>query len=205
MFHPIPNTAQVDMVYLQGDQPCENRYFVAGAGAWDLSMLTTLSSDFAAWEADVAAPLRNASTSLIKIFARDMTTEAGAELETDHSTPGTWAGTALPQNATISLKAQTGSAGRDRRGRTYWIGLAANMESANPGVMIGSVVAELVTALNALVAVAFPNTGKLVVAHRKSGGVYITPAVTHQILSYTAADHYFDSQRRRLPGHNRHR
>lgn len=204
-FHPIPNTAQVNMIYDVDGQPCENVYFVAGAGAWDLSMLATLSSDFAGWEADVAAPLRNGNTKLTKIFARDMTSESGAELETDHSIPGTWVGAVVPQNVTISLKAQTGSAGRDRRGRTYWIGMSDNMLGPTAGQVLGGVVASLLTALNALVAVAFPNSGKLVVAHRKVGSAYITPAVTHEILSYTAADHFVDSQRRRLPGHNRHR
>lgn len=204
-FHPIPNTAEVDMIYTQANTPCMNRYFVTGAAPWDLSMLATLESDFAAWEADVASLLRNVNVLFTKTLVRDMTSSAGAEIETDHSTPGTLAGLPLPQNVTISLKAQTGVAGRDHRGRTYWIGLVGAEESADAGVIQGSYVASMLTAMNALVAVEFPNTGKLSVVHRKSGGVYLPEGVPHTILSYTAADHFVDSQRRRLPGHNRHR
>lgn len=204
-FHPIPSTAQVDMVYDQAGQPCENRYFVHSSTAWDLAALAALEGVFVGWEVATAKLLRNTDTTLIKFFARDMSASDGAEVEFSEAVIGTLTGTPLPQNCTISLKAQTGAAGRDRRGRTYWIGMSAAMESANPGEVQGSYVTSLVSAMNALVGAVVEAGKTLVVAHRKVGSAYIDPAVTHTIISYTAADHFFDSQRRRLPGHNRHR
>lgn len=204
-FHAIPDTAQVNMIYDFDGQMCENVYYVKGAGPWDLTMLQALELEFANWEDTYAKVYRNTSTRLTKIFVRDMTTSSGAELEVDANIVGVWVGAVVPQNVTISLKAQTGMAGRDRRGRTYWIGLADNMLGPTAGQILGSVVLNLVTCLQHLVTTAFTNSGQLVVAHRRSGGAWITPAETYQILSYIAADNYVDSQRRRLPGHNRHR
>lgn len=204
-FHPIPNVAQVDMIYTQVNNPCENRYFVLGAGAWDATSIQALAGQFLDWEHTTAKAMRNVNTTLVKILARDMTAIDAVEYETSANEVGTWAGGPLPENVTIALKAQTGHAGRNRRGRTFWIGLASNMLQAEPGMLIGTVVTSLVNAMDALVAHAFSNSGQLAMVHRKTGSTYLAEGVPFPIINYIAADQVVDSQRRRLPLHNRHR
>lgn len=203
-FIPAPNTAQVTMQYNVGGEHCENVYWVQGAAPWDATTLLALIGKFRDWEAADASPIRSNFVGLYNIHARDFTVQNGPELDQSESIGGALTAEPFPQNVTVAVKAQTGLAGRSFRGRSYWIGLEIDQQLTQ-GVLLPATATAIITVMNQLLASAFPNTGKMVVASFRTGGNPRTTAVLTPILSYTMADHNIDSQRRRLPGHNRHR
>lgn len=205
-FVPIPGTASFQCFYQQQGVPCQNTYYVKSGTAWDLSTLTAMCLVIRTWEFGTAKTWRADSTVALGILARDMSTEAGAELHYTDGYPvhGVHAVAPLPQNCTISVTAETGLAGRSHRGRTYWIGLTT--DSCTGGTIsdtwasgIGTSLNTLTTAINAV------SGAQLVQVSRQEDKVALNPAHTHPIIGWGLADQFMDSQRRRLPGHNRHR
>lgn len=198
------------MIYLLQGEKCENTYHVQGFGAWDTPGMTTVANVFPQWEHDFCIPWRTNQCSLLQVHARDLTTEAGIELDAVWAvgTIGTNVGAPLPNSVTLAIKAATGIAGRSHRGRTYWIGLTETMVTANGiNTTPGNGIVTAMNELNDLV----PATGfgDLVVLSRKSNAYpppHDRPAgITTSIANYQLTDPYVDVQRRRLPAHNRHR
>lgn len=213
-FHPVPNSAQVVMQYTQNGQLTENTYWVKGTGAWtDASLTDLINNVFGAWESGYAKNRRQVSTALTLVRATDYNSVASFGVEEGFTINGTRTAGALPNHCTFAVKALTGLSGRAKRGRTYWIGLAQDqLDSGNlDQTLTGAAANDIVAALNKLIdgTFTYPNGGSLVVAHRRAvlGGVlaWIDPAVTFPIIEFQAVDLFVDSQRRRLPGHNRHR
>lgn len=204
-FIPLPNTAQLQMIYTSANEPCENVYYVQGTSAWDIAGLTALVTYFAAWETATAHTLRSDNVILTLIRATDFTTQTGAEVETPQAITGTLTPNHLPNNVTWSVKANTGVRGRSFRGRTYWIGLNGAQVDTSGQSVLNTPATNIVAALNTLRTGAMPNAGKLVVASRKNDKVWRTVGVLTPIIEYVAIDQFTDSQRRRLHGHNRHR
>jgi hypothetical protein len=203
-FVPGANVLQVNAKYACLLEPCENVYYVLGAGAWDATSMSGLASVFATWEATYAAPMRGADTAFVGLHLRDLTTEFSATYDATYNTVGTHGGAFVPNNVTVAVKASTGLAGRSFRGRTYWIGFTTTMLSATtPNQVDSTAGAAIVSALNTLLTRTWPNSGKIVVFSRMHNKAWRTAGVSTPVLSYSLADLFMDSQRRRLPGHNR--
>lgn len=203
-FIPLPDTAQVQMIYTSANEPCENVYYVQGATGWDIAGLTALVTYFAAWESGTAHTMRSDNVILTLIRAVDFSTSTGAEVETPQAITGTLTPNHLPNNVTWSIKANTGLRGRSFRGRTYWIGLNGAQVDTSGQSVLNAPATNIVAGLNTLRTGALPNSGKLVVASRFSGGNPRAVGVCTPIIEYVAIDQFTDSQRRRLHGHNRH-
>lgn len=211
-FIPCPGILQLDARYLWQGERCENSYHVDnGSGAhWSQADMLTITTALGGWDLAHLVSGVSANRILTSIHARDLTDANSAERDDTYAQPGTATGTDLPNNVTIAIKWATGKAGRSFRGRTYHLGMLENQVANNRIVS-----AEFTFLTNAYLALisAISGTGKgtLVVLSRFSGvdsngkPIPRSAGLSTPITSVALADDTVDSQRRRLPGHNRHR
>lgn len=208
-FHPVPACAKLVMEYNSNGQICQNTYWVQSTAPWTDTTLEALVVAAEGWETATGSGLRGVGTALTKVIATDYATAGSFQVEDGPFIPGQSTSPPLPNSVTLSVKANTGLSGRDKRGRTYWIGMveaflntASNNQAVNPAFITGveAALAALGTAVATLTGAAH-----LVVAHRRHADAWLPAAVTYPILNWVCVDGFVDSQRRRLPLHNRHR
>lgn len=205
-FQACPGVASIEMIYQFADQPCENVYHVTNetGAVITTAELTDLAVAFASWETDTASTARSTNTQLMLIRARDLTVEAGNQWEQSESIDGTQAGAVMAQNVTISIKANTNRTGRSYRGRSFWIGMTE--PQASNGLVASGFITGVTDRMNNLITVVSEVPPfKLAVLSRRNDGVVRPTGVATPIVNYVCVDAFVDSQRRRLPGHNRHR
>jgi len=200
-FQPVPNTAQVEMVYDLFGSKVENVYHVRGSGGWTIAELQSLANVFNTWDNDVLKLMRGASACLDRIVARDLTAEIAPGVEVNaHIDPcGSGGGETQPGNVTVAVKWTTGLVGRSARGRTYHIGLTETMTVGN--ALVPTIAANLITAYTSLITRiqgADPNW-QLVVVSRYSNNVRRAQGEVFDIIACDV-DLNLDSQRRRLTG-----
>lgn len=200
-FQPVPNTAQVEVIFLSNSSFVENVYHVEKNAPWTAVELSALCGVIEDWWRTQLAGLQAGTLVLQRIDARDLTTEAGAFFSRPcvGACSGTGPDAALPNNVTAAVKWTTGLAGRSQRGRTYHLGL---MESQ----VVGDNIAE---ATRAALQLAYGDlrtdidamgpSHDLVVVSRISNGVPRPVGQTTPITS-ASVDNTVDSQRRRLIG-----
>lgn len=209
-FVPLPNTAEVDMIYTSGGQNVENRFYFEAPAPWDVAGLGTLATAMSTWESGTAKPMRNTGTELILIRAVDASTQNGPGVEVGQAIVGTNAGASTPNNVTICVKLGTGLTGRSFRGRHYWLGMSVSM--IDPSLSGNTITSAAQIAIVAALAKFLPGGGaglpsgtQWVVASKFANKAPRATGVVTPIINVGLSDTYFDSQRRRLPGHNRHR
>lgn len=209
-FIPCPNTIEAQLVYTMELEPCENVYHMSYSSTPTQSSLTTLAGVFTAWETAHGSQHRSTQCALHVVRLRDIASASGQELifSVSPAITGINASDPLPNNCTIATAMRTGLAGRSNRGRGFWIGMTDSMVSAN------SVVSSIQTAIlgdyAALLSALGTNGTPLVVLSKYHGTdsngkpIPRSAGVTTPVISFSM-DVTMDSQRRRLPGHNRHR
>lgn len=207
-YFPVPDTCQLEMVY-QSNEPTnlvENVYHFHRVGGFTPAQMTDLITYMQNWETTYAKAQRGTSTALLKIRVRDLSVANGAIVGADMFVAGTHTGSHYPSHVTWAIKWTTGLSGRSNRGRTYWIGLTESMSSAVDDNQIDPTVAgAIVSAASNIITGTIPDTAQLVVVSRRLNNAWRSPPVTIPITAVGYADQIFDSQRRRLPGHNRRR
>lgn len=204
-FIPFDNTCQLNALYLLEDEPVENVYHFSGTAPWTATSMLGLAVQFAGWESTEAAHHRSSDVLYVGSIVRDLSTQFGAEVSHTDAVPGILTGPRLPNHCTIAIKAATGLVGRSNRGRSFWIGLTQDqLDPSNINLITSAVASALVAHMNAMVGLVWTNGGKPVVASRRTGGHPRVVGVTTPILNYGLSNLQIDSQRRRLPGHNRH-
>lgn len=199
-FVPVPNVAQVDMVFMYNGQRCENVYHVQQESPYDQTSLAVLATLFRDWWDDEFKAGAPNTLALVLIVARALDTDSSPSIEFSAGLPIQGQVTAagqLPNNVTQAIKWTTALRGRSYRGRTYHIGLTEDM-------VIGNTVQEphlayqanrynaLLTALDGL-------PGNLVVVSKIHNGVERTTGIATPVQA-VSVDSTVDSQRRRLPG-----
>lgn len=202
-FIPVPNVAQVEMLYTQQGEPCENVYhyqFAAPPTALDLNNLIDAMK---AWELNHASALRNVATELTRIRARDLSVQDGliVDRQVIPTIVGADVSTGLPNNVTVAIAKRTGLGGRSFRGRTFHIGLSDNQVGNNE--ILPPTLTALGQVYTLLINVDLSGNPPLVVVSRRHGGNPRLVGVATPVTSITI-DKFTDSQRRRLPEHNRH-
>lgn len=209
-FIPCPNTISIEMLYTMELEPCENVYHVSYTAAPDQSSLTALANVFKNWENTNASPSRSNQCALRTIRLRDIASPSGQELifSVSPAISGTNTANPAPNNVTIATAMRTGLAGRSNRGRSYWIGITDVMYTANN--IVPTIQGQILAAYAALLTALSSNSTPLVVLSKYSGtdsnGKPIPRAAgVHTPITSVSMDITMDSQRRRLPGHNRHR
>lgn len=204
VYVPADKTAELSMLYFTGGEKAENVFHVLGTAEWTYTLLGTLAAAAAAYETASFRTLRSSSTELIQVTATDLSSQTGPSYIDALGAPivGTESGS-LPNNVTIAIKHNTLLRGRSFRGRTFWIGLWPSAVEGQQ--VIGTILSQLLGSMNGFnAALAGTNGGQLAVVSRRHnnaprGAAVVTP-VDHFSIESTV-----DSQRRRLPGHNRHR
>ena len=223
-FVPCVNTAQVTLAYTQADgSPAINTLWFRGSSSYTASKLSDLADGLAAWwndgtgsGADVGLKsITSHTVSLVSVTARDMATQHGHVVVWTAGLPivGAVSGDAVELGLTYATTFRTGLAGVAYRGRNYMVGVPTSSVS-DPGQNIVD------TALSTALDVAYgglityvPTIGSNSDAHAVAsryhmvGGVLTArdAGIVTPVLSYGHANQYLDFQRRRAPGHNRHR
>lgn len=206
-FQPCPGIAEVVEQFNSGGQIVENVYHVQSDTPWTVTLLHTLLTTVQGWESATGSLHRHSDTLATYLRAKDLTTQNGPEDQLSINVDGQIAtGDQLPNNVTFSVKAQTGIAGRAFRGRTYWVGMPKSYQDSTAiNTVLAARVSDIVGGLNTLLVDLDAIAATPVVLSRYLNNVKRGNGIGTPIVSYAATDNYFDSQRRRLPGHNRHR
>lgn len=197
-FVAAPGIVHLAAIYTLAGQRCENTWHYQVAGTINRAKLQAMATTHLNWFVAHEGLYSN-SLGLELIYVRDLSSQSGQTLDfaPTSTTDGTRAAELLPNNVTIAIKRETGLAGRKNRGRIYWPGINSD-EVTGINTIIAGTVGALATALNTLLLAQFTDNAAVeVILHRSTGTG--TP-----VVGYTVADLFLDSQRRRLPGHNRH-
>jgi len=206
-FVPAPDVAQLAVINSTANNTWENVFHLLGTTEPDATALNDLATIYATWAAAHWIGHVAPNTQLVQIYGRDLTVQNGASVDFIPTTPiiGTRASPSLPLNATFALSLRTGLAGRSFRGRTYVGGLTEDILDTTGQALNTSNANGLVTDYNLLKA-AFEASGvyKLAIVSTRHNNAYRTTAVVTPVLGYSYTDLFVDSQRRRLPAHNRH-
>lgn len=207
-FTPGVNVAQVVMQYLFDNQPVENVWWFEGTAAWGESNLALLAQAMNSWEVAHALALRTTNVAFERVVATDWSTQFGVQAINNTGLPLDGDQTpALPNHVTVAIKHGTGLRGRNFRGRHYWIGIGEALTSDNTvtnafitaAMSAYGAIAAAVSGINGAQHIVFSQFTLISgVSTRRTLGVS-TP------VKFYSIDQFIDSQRRRLPGHNRHR
>src|SRR5215203_288643 len=192
------------MTYRQGTNLMSNIYHVAKDTEWSGLELEALAEVFYDWENLDAKNDRSASIELTHITAAALLSETAPyrARAVDPAVGGVLLSQALPLNVTLAVTAVTGSRGRGRQGRTFWIGLSETQVDEN--VITNTSQDNIVDDMNALKTAVEAVAGQeLVVLHRYAAGELLPEATYSPIITYAVRDTTVDTQKNRLPNHRR--
>jgi hypothetical protein len=223
-FVPCARTAEVTLRYSQYDgSEAINTLWFQGTATYTPTTLATLADAIASWWNDGTGigddaglkAVTASGTSLQDVTARDMSTQAGPVVVWNTGLPidGTNSNDPLELGLTVATTFRTGIAGRAYRGRNFMAGMCVDGLSLPAGNIVSdTLLAKLVTAYGGLltyVPTVATNGDHHVVASRYHvvGGSLVSrdAGILTHVISYGHADNLLDFQRRRAPGHNRHR
>lgn len=197
-FVPAPGVVQMSTILTWNSERCENVFHYHTSATIDAALLHNMANQYVIWFGAHEADFSN-TVQLSLIYLRDLTTQFGLTLDFAPTTSldGSRTSPSLSNNCSIAIKRQSGLAGRKNRGRLYHIGLTQDLKDSN-NTIIPSQAAGIANDYNSFMSDMLTDWGmQEVILHRKDGT--FTP-----ISNYTLTDFVIDSQRRRLPGHNRH-
>jgi hypothetical protein len=199
-FIPVPDTAQVNLVFGLSGETVENTLYFLKAGGWDAADLDALALAVANWWATYIAGNIHSSQHLQEVRAVDLQTDTGAGVSYVPPTPisGGAGGSVVANNVACCIGFRSASRGRSARGRNYVSGLTNGNVVASR--IEPSVVASLVAGYNQLAGVAEATGSTWVIASRYHAKAPRVTGVTFPVTTAVAFDNVVDSQRRRLPG-----
>lgn len=200
-FIPALGAAKVVMYWDTPGGKALNIFHVGKATAWTEAELTTLLDEIStSWDAHMSA-LQSTSVDCNRMVLTDLSIAEGAQVDappTDDLVGEN--GTAIaPMNVTVATKFTTGFAGRSRRGRSFFVGLA---NDSHVGDQMASGFAQAISSawssLRDALAAMTPSC-KLVVVSYCSGGAWREEALISDVTEVNT-DNTVDSMRSRLYG-----
>lgn len=200
-FVPVPDTVQVNLVYLWDQQQVENTlYFHNNAGA-DSTNVPALLEQINTWAREELLPLLNTSLALIQIIGRILDAVDSLSFISTTSLPaaGSTTGTSVANNVSYVLSLRTALAGRSFRGRNYVPGLSESVTTHNH-IDAGERTALLDAYETLRAGVAEPDGWEMVVVSRFHDNAPRVTGLATPVVAITTFDDVLDSQRRRLPG-----
>lgn len=199
-FQPVPDTASFAIHYDQSGQDVVNVLHVKDTLGWDADKLETVCELIEAWADANLLPLLSNEFGLVRISARDLTTETSYVFEHAVSPPigGGIAGPAMPNNVAVTVSLRSGLAGRSNRGRNYVAGIAKSSVTQN--TIDATLANGLTAAYTQLIEDVETPDRYLVIVSRVQNGVVLPVGTTVPVESAILVDRVVDSQRRRLPG-----
>lgn len=199
-FVAAPNVVQLALICTQDNEPIENTFHYRMPAPASLADLTAMANT-----ADTYWAAHNAfwpsNLSVIKYYLRALDSSTAPSFEKNPATAidGTRTGNVWPNDVTLACTRYTGLAGRKNRGRVYWMGIC-DTDTSGPNTIAPSFVTNILGILAGFQTAMAGGTPSAieVILHRTDG--------THNdVIGWRVSDFFLDNQRRRLPGHNRHR
>lgn len=174
-------------------------HYESSMGAWDLAQMADLGNELVTWWDTNMQPLMAGSVSLQRIRMRDITTANGLVLDYTTGLPlaGTRSGAAMPGNVALSIKKNTGYAGRSFRGRIYQFGMVEGDVTANY-IEAGYTTPLLAAWTQALLLVGAVGDYGMLVVSKYSAGSPRPLALETEVVSVSLADTRIDTRKDRL-------
>lgn len=164
-----------------------------------LEKLLDLGQALAAWWNTDVKPLVANTTHLTRVRLRDISVQNGivADYTTGMPITGTRAGAAMPANVSLSLKKNTGYAGRSFRGRVYWLGITEGDVTNN--AVATTYINDIVDALQeAIIIVGAVDEYEMVVVSKYNSGNPRPTGLATLVQTFSVADNVVDTRRDRL-------
>jgi len=203
-FVPVPNTAQVQMVYAAAGVTAQNTlYFMRDAG-WDEASLQALAEDCVeAWETN-CAPHVTEDWALVRTIATNLESDVGLKQiwQPALAIQGGIVGVSAPANVTFAVKFAAPRRGRGINGRIFQIGLSET------SVGVGTITSVYANAICAgwrdfAAEVEAASDCQHVICHKWAGNEPLDEGFTESVMAYTFSDLSIDSQKLRLPDHKK--
>ena len=200
---PVPNTAQLEMVYSWDGQVVQNVLHYVKASPWDIAQLEALSDVCIAKFGTALDSILPTTLTLIQVRAIDMSSETAEVYTNTAGLPlaGTNVSPSMPNNVALCITKRTALRGRSYRGRIYHPGLVdayVTNSTVNSDAVTG-----IITAWNAYLTHDIgEDDANLCVVSRYTNGNPRSEGVANLVTNLTS-DGKVDSQRRRLPGRGR--
>lgn len=203
VFVPAHNVVRVDVVYTWQGEVCENVFHFQGDTTPEPADMTALGTAVQNWRLASLRPLQSNACLLQKVKVQDLSVANGIGIEQTLSpaSQGSLTDPSLPNNCTIAVALKTGFSGRSFRGRSFHIGLTEILRAGNQ--ITSTTQTALIAAYMALRGPFSVNNYVLGVLSTRTAGAPRAAGLISTVNAVTV-DLNLDSQRRRLPGHNRH-
>lgn len=202
-FIPAHNVVRVDVVYTWQGEICENVFHFSGDAQPEPADMTALATAVRNWRSTSLRPLQSNACLHQKVKVQDLTAAdgLGVELLISPADQGNLTDPSLPNNCTVAVGLKTGFSGRSFRGRAFHVGMTEILRTGNQ--ITGTTQTALIAAYNALRGPFSTNNYFLGILSLHHNGAARTSGLFTPVNAVTV-DINLDSQRRRLPGHNRH-
>lgn len=202
-FQPVSNVVNVFVEYrMPSGALVGNSYNILDEQAGVVSpRVDDLATLFQTWAStSPATASRSNEVTVVRVNARDLTTENGqvSDLVVSPPVAGAVVSPAMPAQVTLSVKLGTGLAGRSARGRLYHVGLAEAQVGGD--LVTGGAPAAILLAYTTLRTTLIAADFQWVVVQRQSNGVFLSEGVARVITQISLVDQRVDTQRRRLVG-----
>ena len=198
-FQPVPDTAEVTLVFTQNGENITNTFHAEKPGGYNLGEISALADLV---DNSVAANIRPVITidcTYVRTEVRGLAVENDLfDVDGTNGGPGADPTEGLPNSVTLSLKKSSGFTGRSARGRWYWIGLPVNALDTNENFLTAARAADAVIAVNTLRGDVLAGPWTPVIVSRFAGGVQRPVGVTFDWIDTVAVNNGVDSQRGRL-------
>ena len=203
-FIPVPDTAQVELIFDTPAGSAENTLWFHYEGAGDMTefVLSTLAGQIAEWWVTEMQATVTDEINLREVIATDMSTEIGEVGSSPVDAFGLRADNLQPMNVTMAVSFRTPNRGRSFRGRNYVVGLGEGQVTND---IVGTVTVAAWVDGYALIPDYLPVVlgvpqWNWVIASRYTEGAPRTTGIFSSVTAVQVTDDYVDSQRRRLSG-----
>ncbi len=203
-FVPVPNVAQIDVVYNWDGQIVENvLHYKKATGTPSESDLIAITDAISSYFQDHLVPLMSSTLTLLRVVGKLLDIADGLFYVSTAGLPvaGGGGSAPLPNSNSIAYSWRTASAGRSFRGRTFHVGLMEGQIAGNE--LTSAAVSAIGSAYNGLIGAGVPAGFELVVVSRQHAGVPRLTGIATEVSAGFFTDNVLDSQRRRLPGRGR--
>lgn len=198
-FHPIENTVEAVIHGRLGGQEIINTFFIKKGGGYTSEDVQDLADFLDEWVGEEWLPIQGNDYTYERVTVRGMADALDFYASADDSSGnGTTGGNSQPNNVALAIARKTIYTGRAARGRIFITVPLSAMDDENH--VTAAYATSVEGQLNDLNTTLTGMGWDMVVAHRRSGGAWLSTGVTFPVTGWEVTDLVVDSQRRRLPG-----
>ena len=198
-FQPVPNTAEVTVVFEQNLRAITNTFHAEKLGGYSAADISTLANLVDSLVASELLPIITLDCAYKFTEVRGLAVENDlADTDGTNAGPGLIAVEGLPNNVTLSLKKASAFTGRSARGRWYFCGLSVNALEANENQWNQVSVDAAVIGVEGIRLGVAAGPWTPVVVSRFTNNAPRPFGITFDWILTVAVDRFVDSQRNRL-------